>query len=314
MSESDRDRDCRRPRHGRRPAHGSTGACFGAGRVSSCAGEARDVPIQSIAFPPPETQTQHAPSPTEVDRAVASIRETGGLLHPLTVRPAPASVGATEAFELVCGRLRLEAAKVLGWSLVPCLIVDLEDDAARRVSLIEDACRKTVSQLERAWQIEEVFRDVYVNQKDLAAMISMTPSQVSEARAFAAALPRKDFEAVAEEAGAEVEKLASLSRAALRRLREVPAEERWALVARAARAAADGRRPRLPSDKSTRSTVVLAGGVIRLDRSRLKEVGVLAALGAVLRALLGLLVRAIPGSRMFAALRAAKSQNSEADG
>lgn len=105
----------------------------------------RDLPVEMITLPPPGAQIQHVPSPGEIERFAAALTETGDLLHRLTVRPSGGPEAARPPYELVCGRLRLEAVRALGWSSVPCLIMNLGDEAARKISLFEDVSRKTVN-------------------------------------------------------------------------------------------------------------------------------------------------------------------------
>ena len=280
---------------------------LGTGTMNRSAGEPRELPLRSIELPRPEERVQHTPSRLEIERAASSLEETGGLLHPLTVRPRRTSVAGAPAYELVCGRLRLEAARALGWDAVPCLVMDLDDRAARRVSLIEDMCRKNVPELLRAWQIEDVLEGFDGTQQDLAAVLAMSPSQISEAAAFAAAVPRESVAAVADAAETESERLAHLSRTALRRLKAAPAEERRALLEHAAREVAEGRKPRLPRKTAGRSTMVLGDGVVRVNRTRMRELGVLGTITAVLASLFRLVLTAIPDSRIFAAVRGAKT-------
>lgn len=304
MSDSHEERAQSR---GREPCAPGTGPRTAeAGPTTYSAGISRELPLQSITIPCRDTREQHTPSSVEIDRAVSALTETGGLLHPITVRLRRRSTPEDETYELVCGRLRLEAARALGWEAVPCLVMELDDRAARRVSLIEDMCRKSDPQLVRAWQIEEVIRDFDGTQQDLAAMLSMTPSQISEATGFAAALTREEVQAAADSAGAEPDQVARLSRTALRRLKAAPSDERRLLLKHAAREAGKGRKPRLPPREAGDSMLVLADGLVRLNRARMRKLGVLGIVGAILRSLLKLVLSALSGSRIFAALRGAK--------
>jgi ParB family transcriptional regulator, chromosome partitioning protein len=72
-----------------------------------------------------------------------SIKEKG-LLQPILVR------NKQEYYEIIAGRRRYEACKVLGWRKIICHIVELDDKEAFEVSLIENIQRKTLNPIEEA--------------------------------------------------------------------------------------------------------------------------------------------------------------------
>lgn len=78
----------------------------------------------------------------------ASIREQG-LLQPVTVRPVMDGM-----YEVVCGARRLKAINQLGWTHVPVIIRELDDDAALDAMITENLQRKDVDPIEEA----EAFR------------------------------------------------------------------------------------------------------------------------------------------------------------
>lgn len=88
-----------------------------------------------------------------VDRAKVkgladSIAEIG-LLNPITVH----EVG--DEYRLVAGRHRLEAAKMLGWSQIPAVIVELGDVDRMLAEIDENLIRNDLSDLERAEHLAE---------------------------------------------------------------------------------------------------------------------------------------------------------------
>ena len=72
-----------------------------------------------------------------------SITEIG-LLNPITVR----STG--DEYVLVAGRHRLEAAKLLDWSTIPAVVVDLDEVDRLLAEIDENLIRNDLSDLERA--------------------------------------------------------------------------------------------------------------------------------------------------------------------
>lgn len=77
-----------------------------------------------------------------------SIAEIG-LLNPITVR----EVG--DEFMLVAGRHRLEAAKLLDWSKIPAVIVELDDVDRMLAEIDENLIRNDLSDLERSEHLAE---------------------------------------------------------------------------------------------------------------------------------------------------------------
>ena len=77
-----------------------------------------------------------------------SITEIG-LLNPITVR----EVG--DEYTLVAGRHRLEAAKQLGWSKIPAVIVELDDVDRMLAEIDENLIRNDLSDLERSEHLAE---------------------------------------------------------------------------------------------------------------------------------------------------------------
>ncbi len=79
----------------------------------------------------------------EVDELAASLKEHG-LLHAIQVRPRG------DNYEVVAGRKRMKAARILGWFDIPASVVVLTDDECVEVSLHENIKRKNLSWYERA--------------------------------------------------------------------------------------------------------------------------------------------------------------------
>jgi ParB family chromosome partitioning protein len=80
---------------------------------------------------------------SELDDLRQSIR-VHGLLNPLIVRPKDGK------FEIVAGHRRLEACKRLGWTRIPCIVIELDDRKAFEMSLVENLQRQTLNPIEEA--------------------------------------------------------------------------------------------------------------------------------------------------------------------
>lgn len=85
-----------------------------------------------------------------VDRLAESIRRIG-LQTPITVRYDDASGDVI----LVAGLHRLEAARRLGWEMIPAIYTDGTPDEARMWEIAENLHRADLSAVERAEHIEE---------------------------------------------------------------------------------------------------------------------------------------------------------------
>ncbi|MEM3886512.1 MAG: ParB/RepB/Spo0J family partition protein [Candidatus Methanomethylicia archaeon] len=79
----------------------------------------------------------------ELDELVQSIREHG-LLNPLIVRAKDGM------FEIIAGHRRFEACKRLGWTKIPCRVLEADDRQAYEISLIENVQRQTLNPIEEA--------------------------------------------------------------------------------------------------------------------------------------------------------------------
>lgn len=81
-----------------------------------------------------------------VDKLVESIKEIG-LLNPITI---------DEGYKLIAGAHRLAAAKKLGWTQIPCTMINIEDLQAKLAELDENLVRNQGSVIEQGeWLAEK---------------------------------------------------------------------------------------------------------------------------------------------------------------
>lgn len=88
-----------------------------------------------------------------VSGLMASIRELG-IINPLRVRVRgdEANGIAGTAYEVIAGAHRLRAARKVGLSVVPCVVVDDDDLRAELAMIDENLCRAELSPADRAAQ------------------------------------------------------------------------------------------------------------------------------------------------------------------
>ncbi len=107
-----------------------------------------------------------------IDELAESIRKHG-VLQPLLVRPRAGG------YQLVAGERRWRAAQQVGLEMIPCRVVELEDNQVCEAAIEENLKRQDLNVLEKA----EAFRD-YLERfggtiEDLAKQLSMSRSTVS---------------------------------------------------------------------------------------------------------------------------------------
>lgn len=82
-------------------------------------------------------------------KALAESITEIGLLSPISVRPEG------DQYRLIAGRHRLEAAKQLGWSEIPAVLVGLDDVDRMLAEIDENLIRNELSDLERSEHLAE---------------------------------------------------------------------------------------------------------------------------------------------------------------
>ena len=115
----------------------------------------------------------------DIQSLADSIRDDG-LLHPLTVRPYG------DQFEIVAGRRRYEACKLIGMKIIPCNVAeDMDDRRAVLTSLKENMRRGDITAAEKKRGIERLLQmnggDTLANRRKIATSLNMTMAQVKEA-------------------------------------------------------------------------------------------------------------------------------------
>ncbi|HEY3925106.1 MAG TPA: ParB/RepB/Spo0J family partition protein [Acidothermaceae bacterium] len=101
-----------------------------------------------------------------------SLREVG-FLQPVVVRPAGAG------YELVMGERRLRAAQQAGFTTIPAIIRDTNDDALLRDALLENLHREQLNPLEEGAAYAQLLDEFGATHEELAKRIGRSRSQVS---------------------------------------------------------------------------------------------------------------------------------------
>lgn len=100
----------------------------------------------------------------ELNALADSIR-TNGILQPLSVR----KIG--DDYELIAGERRLRAAKICGFSKVPCIVYDISDRDSAILALVENIQRQGLTFFEEAAAIESLISIYGLTQEEAAAQL-----------------------------------------------------------------------------------------------------------------------------------------------
>ena len=87
---------------------------------------------------------------------MASIKEKG-VLQPIIVRPFRVNDKGDAHFEIVCGERRYHAARAIGLKTMPCVVMELTDDEAVQVAIIENLQREDVGAIQEAQAYQSLF-------------------------------------------------------------------------------------------------------------------------------------------------------------
>ena len=119
-----------------------------------------DEGIENVEIARIRTKRQQRTS-ANLDELAESIRQHG-ILEPLLVRKKGS------AYELLAGSRRLEAAGRAGLKTVPVIELDVSDETAFEISLVENLQRENLSPLEIATALNEGIRRFSMSQRQLA--------------------------------------------------------------------------------------------------------------------------------------------------
>jgi ParB family chromosome partitioning protein len=146
-----------------------------------------EVPVLSIR--PNPKQPRQTFDDDDMAELVHSIREVG-VLQPVVVRPIPAEEleeaveqgapgGERPQFELIMGERRWRATQAAGFSVIPAIIKETNDDDLLRDALLENLHRSELNALEEAAAYQQLLDDFGCTHDELAARIGRSRPQIS---------------------------------------------------------------------------------------------------------------------------------------
>jgi ParB family transcriptional regulator, chromosome partitioning protein len=133
----------------------------------------RRVPIEFLKPNPRNPRRNFAE--TELDELAASMRERG-IIQPIVVRPVR---GATDSYEIIAGERRWRAAQRAGLHVVPIVPLDVNDDEALQLAIIENVQRTDLNPLEEAAGYQSLANEFGHGQDAIAKMVGKSRSHVA---------------------------------------------------------------------------------------------------------------------------------------
>ena len=109
----------------------------------------------------------------ELEGLATSVR-TSGLLQPINVRPLEDG-----KYELISGERRLRAARMVGLSKLPCIVMDVSDEQSALFALIENVQRQNLDFFEEAEAVERLMTEHGLSQDEISKKLGKAQSTLS---------------------------------------------------------------------------------------------------------------------------------------
>ncbi len=125
-----------------------------------------------IIMPNPQ-QPRRAFDFDELEGLAESIR-SNGLLQPINIRKTDKG-----DYELISGERRLRAARMIGMTKIPCIVMNVSDAQSALFALIENIQRENLHFFEEAVAIERLMTDYGLTQEEIAKKLGKAQSTLS---------------------------------------------------------------------------------------------------------------------------------------
>jgi len=133
-------------------------------------GGLRELPVDSVRPNPFQPRTT-------VDEAafteLAASIEASGLLQPIIVRPR------NGGYELIAGERRWRAATHLGWTKIPAVIRDVDDQTLLTLALIENLQRDDLSPIDEASGYQRLAAEFKLPHAEIARLVGRNRSTIA---------------------------------------------------------------------------------------------------------------------------------------
>lgn len=109
----------------------------------------------------------------ELEGLAQSIRQNG-IIQPIAVR-----VNASGNYELISGERRLRASRLVGISLIPCIIMEASDEKSALFALIENMQRSDLGFFEEASAIEKLIVNFNMSRDEVCRKLGKAAPTIS---------------------------------------------------------------------------------------------------------------------------------------
>lgn len=110
---------------------------------------------------------------------LAESIKSHGILQPITVRARAFSEHSTFRYELIAGERRLRAARLIGLTEIPAIILEINDRESAELAIIENLHRKDLNIFEEAAAIASLIDLHNLTQEEIAERLSLTQSAIA---------------------------------------------------------------------------------------------------------------------------------------
>jgi ParB family transcriptional regulator, chromosome partitioning protein len=121
----------------------------------------------------------YQPRDTFSEEALESLSKTIaqlGVLEPLIVR---ASTKSHEHFEIVAGERRYRAAKLVGLTVIPCLLSNYTNEQAAQIALIENTHREALNPIAEAFAMQRLATEFRYTHDEIGILLGISRSHVT---------------------------------------------------------------------------------------------------------------------------------------
>jgi ParB family transcriptional regulator, chromosome partitioning protein len=137
---------------------------------AEASGALRELPMASVRPNPFQPRTRMDEGP--LDELVASM-QASGLLQPVLVRPRDGG------YELIAGERRWRAATRLGWTKIPAVVKDVDDQTLLTLALIENLQRDDLSPIDEAAGYQRLASEFKLPQGEIARLVGRNRATVA---------------------------------------------------------------------------------------------------------------------------------------
>jgi ParB family chromosome partitioning protein len=143
------------------------------------------VPLSAIEPDPNQPRS----SLGDLDELVASIRAKG-VLEPILVRPRPLGDGAGPVYRIISGERRFRAAQEAGLYDIPAIEMEVSEEEALEIALIENLQRKDLTPFEEAEGFRQLAERHSYTHEEIAEAVGKSRTVVTESLSLLQMSPR----------------------------------------------------------------------------------------------------------------------------